>query len=144
MKFVNCVKILIVGLLASFVSSCGDDVVYETFQNTDEALCAHTWSETYETTNEDNVEVTCIHQLKFAKAGNSGQEIFQYYYVGQNRPYSIVTGNFDWEWLDASKEGLRMDFGAGNIVYFENVWVREHYLSGKLDGVMVTFVEEGY
>ena len=46
--------------------------------------------------------------------------------------------------MDSAKEGLRLDFGAGNIVYFENVWVREHYLSGKLDGVEVTFADADY
>ena len=39
-------------------------------------------------------------------------------------------------------EGLRLDRGANEVYYFENVWVRQNYLSGKLDGVEVTFRKE--
>ena len=39
-------------------------------------------------------------------------------------------------------EGLKLDHGAGEVYYFENVWVRQNYLSGKLDGVEVTFRKE--
>lgn len=144
MRIIDFVKVLTLCILVPVMTSCGDDVVYETIQNTDEGLCAHTWTETYEMTNEENLAVTCVHQLKFAKLDYSGQEIYEYYYVGQSRPYSSLTRNFDWEWMDSAKEGLRLDFGAGNIVYFENVWVREHYLSGKLDGVEVTFADADY
>ena len=38
-------------------------------------------------------------------------------------------------------EGLTLNYGAGEIKYFDNVWVREHYLSGKLDGVVVMMVD---
>lgn len=144
MRILDFVKVLTLCILAPVMASCGDDVVYETIQNTDEGLCAHTWTETYEMTNEENLAVTCVHQLKFTKLDYSGQEIYEYYYVGQSRPYSSLTRNFDWEWMDSAKEGLRLDFGAGNIVYFENIWVREHYLSGKLDGVEVTFADADY
>lgn len=144
MRFFNFVKVLTVCIWASCMASCGDDVVYETIQNTDEGLCAHVWTETFEMTNEENIVVTCVHQLKFAKTDYSGQEIHQYYYVGQSRPYSSVTRNFDWKWIDNAKEGLCLDFGAGNIVYFENVWVREHYLSGKLDGEYITLADVEY
>lgn len=144
MKFLNGVKILMVCLLASLWTSCGDDVVYETMKNTDAALCAHTWTEEYGMTNEEGVLVSCVHQLKFSFLDHSGQEVYLYYYTGQSRPYSEVTHNFDWEWMDDTREGLRLDFGAGNVKYFENVWVREHYLSGKLDGKEVTLADANY
>ena len=45
-------------------------------------------------------------------------------------------------WIDQEMEGLRLDRGANEVYYFENVWVRQNYLSGKLDGVEVTFRKE--
>ncbi len=128
------------------LTSCGDDVTYYTIQNSDEMLCSRTWVEEYDTTNEDGVMVSCVHQLKFSALNNdkSGQEIHQYYYTGESRPYYETSRNFSWEWLDNTKEGLRIDFGGGNVVYFENVWVREHYLSGKLNGAQVTFTDANY
>ena len=41
-------------------------------------------------------------------------------------------------------EGLTLNYGAGEIKYFDNVWVREHYLSGQLDGVVVMMVDANY
>jgi hypothetical protein len=46
--------------------------------------------------------------------------------------------------MDKSMEGLTLNYGAGEIKYFDNVWVREHYLSGKLDGVVVMMVDANY
>ena len=36
-------------------------------------------------------------------------------------------------------EGLELDYGASNVVYFDNVWTRENYLSGRLNGKDVLF-----
>lgn len=52
MRILDFVKVLTLCILVPVMASCGDDVVYETIQNTDEGLCAHTWTETYEMTNE--------------------------------------------------------------------------------------------
>lgn len=144
MKILNYVKMLVVCTLTTVFASCGDNVTYYTIQNSDDALCSHTWMEEYETTNENGVLVDCVHQFAFSQKNNSGQEIFQYYYTGNDSPYYTETKNFSWKWMDDTKEGLRLDFGANNIVYFENVWVREHYLSGKLDGREVTFTDANY
>ncbi len=144
MKILNYAKVLVVCMLATVFASCGDDVTYYTIQNSDDTLCSHTWVEEYEMTNEDGVLVDCVHQFKFSQKDKSGQEIFQYYNTGETRPYREITDNFSWEWMDNTKEGLRLDFGAGEVIYFENVWVREHYLSGKLDGREVTFTDANY
>ena len=61
---------------------------------------------------------------------------------GESRPARTESYNFDWEWIDQEMEGLKLDRGAGEIHYFDNVWVRQNYLSGKLDGIEVTFVKE--
>ena len=89
------------------------------------------------------MELKC-HQLKFAKADNSGQEIWEYYRGGESRPYETTSRTFTWKWMDKSMEGLTLNYGAGEIKYFDNVWVREHYLSGKLDGVVVMMVDANY
>ena len=144
MRSLNFVKMLFVSVCITLLSSCGDDITYYTIQNTDEGLCAHTWMEEYDMTNEEGIAVRCVHQLKFTATDHSGQEIHQYYYTGETRPYREVTRNFDWQWMDDSKEGLRLNFGAGSIIYFENVWVREHYISGKLNGKDVTLTDANY
>lgn len=74
MKTLNYVKILLLCVFTIGLASCGDDVYY-TMQNSDDKLCGKTWIEEYQTENKDGVEVLCSHQLKFAKADNSGQEI---------------------------------------------------------------------
>ena len=75
MKTLNYVKILLLCVFTIGLASCGDDVYY-TMQNSDDKLCGKTWIEEYQTENKDGVEVLCSHQLKFAKADNSGQEIW--------------------------------------------------------------------
>ena len=39
----------------------------------------------------DGVEVLCSHQIKFAKADYSGQEIWEYYRSGESRPYETTS-----------------------------------------------------
>lgn len=36
------------------------------------------------------------------------------------------------------------DYGVNGVTYFDNVWVREHNLSGKLNGKVVVFVDSKY
>ena len=143
MKTLNYVKILLLCVFTIGLASCGDDVYY-TMQNSDDKLCGKTWIEEYQTENKDGVEVLCSHQLKFAKADNSGQEIWEYYRGGESRPYETTSRTFTWKWMVKSMEGLTLNYGAGEIKYFDNVWVREHYLSGKLDGVVVMMVDANY
>lgn len=143
MKTLNYVKILLLCVFAVTLASCGDDNYYTTIENSDDKLC-RTWEEEYMTENKDGVEVLCKHQLKFAKTDNSGQDIKAYYFSGESRPYETYTRDFSWKWMDNTKEGLILKYGAGEIKYFDNVWVREHYLSGKLDGVIVMLVDADY
>jgi len=37
-----------------------------------------------------------------------------------------------------------MNYGGGDISYFDNVLTRQHYLSGSLDGTQVTFTDYNY
>lgn len=45
---------------------------------------------------------------------------------------------------DNSREGLILNYGSGDVKIFENVWVREHYLSGKLDGKIMMLTASRY
>ena len=140
MRRLNHVNFILLLVLTLGLGACGDDVYYtdDFLRNSDEKLCsARAWSESYIT--DENMK--CVHQLKFT-IDKRGQEVFNYYRTGESRPARVETFNFSWEWIDQTMEGLRLDRGAGEILYFDNVWVRENYLSGSLDGVQVTFVKE--
>ena len=74
--------------------------------------------------------LTCTYQLRFFKDNNKGQELTTTYDTGGK---TTVDREFSWRWTDDSKEALRLTFSDGKVKYFENVWVRDHYLSGKMD-----------
>ena len=137
MKILNLMKILLLCVITAGLVSCGDDNYY-TMKNSDDKLCGKVWEETYLTTNKEGAEVQCCHQLKFVK-GASGQEVWGYYREWETRPYEVVTRYFSWKWTDDVMEGLELDYGASNVVYFDNVWTRENYLSGRLNGKDVLF-----
>lgn len=137
MKTLNFVKMLLLCVITLSMTSCGDDNYY-VMQNSDDKLCGKTWTEA----SEDEYDFTGInyYQLKFDK-NNSAQEIKEYYRDGESEPYKRDTRRFTWKWMDDTKETLILDFGAKETIYFENVWVREHYLSGKLDGKMIVLTD---
>ena len=134
MKILNLVKIMLLCVMTIGLASCGDDNYY-TIQNTDEKLCSDAWMEDY-TTDEGE----CRHILEFTKGKQNGKEVLSgketliVYEVGKMK---TTESNFTWRWIDNSREGLVLNYGAGEIKYFENVWVRDHYLSGKLDGEII-------
>lgn len=125
----NNVKMLLLCVWAVLLASCGDDVYY-TMQNSDDKLCEKTWVEDYE----DDGAVTGAYQLRFYKKGYKGQEVSTTYTDDGKVTYDR---EFGWAWTDSSKETLKLTFADGRVKYFENVWVREHYLSGKIDGRVV-------
>lgn len=139
MKTLNFVKILLFSVIAVSLASCGDDIYY-TMQNSDNKLCGKKWMEQY--WNEDGE--LCEYMLEFEKEKRNNRELLSgtettitYKKGGTN----TVQKDFTWEWMDSSMEGLILYFKAGDVSYFENVWVREHYLSGKLDGIVVVLTD---
>ncbi len=78
--------------------------------------------------------------LKFG-ANNKGQEVTITYEAGGK---VTVDREFSWRWLDESKEAIRLTFADNTAKIFENVWVREHYLSGKLNGEVMMLVDANY
>lgn len=139
MNTLNVGKILLLLIAVIGLSSCGDEYYTDDYlRNSDAKLCSKKWVEEY-VTNEGEI---CQHYLEFSMNG-SGKETFFYTPQNGGKPYDS-SYRFDWQWVDNSMEGLVLDYGADDIVYFDNVWVREHNLSGKLEGVIVMFVDANY
>lgn len=140
MKTLNDVKILLLCVVTMALASCGDDNHYYTIQNSDDALCGKTWVEEYMT--EDNE--LCRHQLEFTKVRKNSKDVYsgkETTIIYQTGKTNTETRDFTWEWIDNTMEGLILSYGAGDIKHFENVWVREHYLSGKLDGRVIVLTD---
>ena len=81
-----------------------------------------------------------IHQ-QGGKEVLSGKETFIVTTTGNTK---TDTHDFTWKWIDNSREGLILNYGSGDVKIFENVWVREHYLSGKLDGEIMMLTASRY
>lgn len=134
MKTLNFVKMLLLCVITLSMTSCGDDNYY-VMMNEDDKLCGRPWIDS----SEPNTVST--YQLTFSKEGNKGQEITTTYDAGGK---VIVDREFSWKWTDDSKEELKLTFADYSVKYFENVWVRDHYLSGKLNGKIVMMVDANY
>lgn len=135
MKTMNYAKICMLCVFALLLTACGKDD--DSTSNMNAKLC-RTWVEEY---TED--DVTYTHQLIFTQNGNSGQELKKKY------DHTLSTANtetrdFTWKWEDGTMECLVLSYGAGDVKYLENVWIREHYLSGKLDGVLIMMTDANY
>lgn len=105
-------------------------------------MCSDSWVEEY-----DTEEGACRHILEFTKGKQGGKEVLS----GKETFIVTTTGNtktdthdFTWKWIDNSREGLILNYGSGDVKIFENVWVREHYLSGKLDGEIMMLTASRY
>lgn len=135
MRQMNALRVLLWCVLTLTFVSCGDDVYY-TMENRDENLCNKLWITDFETEQGE----TGTYQLRFY-SGGKGQEVV---ITPVNGGTNTVDREISWQWTDGSKECLQWLYADGTVNYFENVWVREHYLSGKLDGKELVFVEANY
>lgn len=139
MKTLNFVKICLLCVVTMGLASCGDDIYY-TMQNSDEKLCNKVWMEKYQ--NESNE--LCEHRLEFKKVRQNNKDVFsgkETTIIYKTGTTETVSKDFTWKWIDNTMEGLILSYGAGDVMYFQNVWVREHYLSGKLDGRMMVLTD---
>lgn len=136
MKIGKLMNIPLLCMLWMAVLSCGDDVYY-TMENSDQKLCGKTWLKEYVTDN----GLAGSYQLRFYMDNNKGQELTTTYDAGGK---TTVDREFTWQWADGSEEGLRMKFNDNTIKYFDNVWVREHYLSGELEGEYILLIDTNY
>ena len=135
MRKLNYVSILLAVITVLGLTSCEEN---EDFQNSESKLCNQLWVEGYNITSEDH----CTHQLEFAY-NRSGREIFIYQRYNTSgsllAPYKTETRSFVWYWQNDYREGLVLEYGSGNYIYFDDVWVRNDYLSGVFDGIQSTF-----
>lgn len=134
MRNLSGTRLLLLLVMVLGLSACGDNYYTNDFENTSDRLCANTWMEQFTMDNSD----VCRHYLIFS-IDYTGREVFEYYRNEESTAYKTNSFNFSWNWLDDSMEGLEMNYGGGDISYFDNVLARQHYLSGSLDGVQVTF-----
>jgi len=133
-----------------FFASCGDKYYTDDFlRNSDDKLCGYTWTEEVTALDVNGDLILEVNTLYFDGKGNgygSGRKGIELYRAlpggkWESAPYKTETNRFDWKWID-NFEGLTLDYGGGKIAYFENVWVREYYLSGKLENVQVAYYRE--
>jgi hypothetical protein len=131
MKTLNYVKIVLLLVLTISISSCEIEDDY----NTDERLCSKYWTETYYTEGGE----FCTHELIFYLDGG-GEENFVYQLDDSyGKVLSEVKQTFTWDWADYTMRGLVLEYAPNDFLYFDNVIVGDHELSGVFDGTAVTF-----
>ena len=131
MKLINIAKLGGLMLFLTMVmTSCGDDITVNTLQNSDDKLCGKTWEAEYVT----DAGTHTIYRLRFTKDSYQGEETtIAYTSDGTNTNIR----EFTWKWKDDSMEGLDLKF-FNETKSFDNVWIRDNYLSGMLDGEYIT------
>lgn len=143
MRKLNYASLVLLLMTMLTLGACGDDVYYtdDFLRNSDEKLCGKLWVDAYRINDMDS----CTHILYF-RNDYKGTETHKYRKINSDGTvsdyYKEVSENFYWEWIDNKMEGLKMDYIQKGILYFDNVWVRDNYLSGKFRGEMITFKKE--
>lgn len=134
MKIFNFVKAVLLLVVVVGMCSCGDEY-YVDYQNTNEKLCNKDWIENVDV----NTDEWYKHILRFNEDGTFS-ETKAYYRNDESEPYRTVqTHKLGWSWADDAKERLILEYNNVSYVYFDNVMLREHYLTGVLEGVSVMF-----
>jgi hypothetical protein len=137
MKLLRSVKIVLFLTALIGFGSCENYYTDDFFRNSNEKLCDRLWERTYFINNNE----LCTHQLVFKEElirGNLiGTETFEY--SGRRE-----SSTFYWEWADKEREGITITHPLYGVLFFDNVWVRTHYLSGNLDGEEVTFYSKSF
>ncbi|KAA6341213.1 hypothetical protein EZS27_010958 [termite gut metagenome] len=142
MTLLRSVKVLLFLVMLTGFSSCENYYTDDFFRNSDEKLCNRLWERTYLINNE-----LCTHQLVFREA-LTGAETFEYRRKENGnwseKAYLTQSYSFYWEWADKELEGILIEHPRDGTLFFDNVWVRTHYLSGNLDGEGVTFYGKNF
>lgn len=144
MKTLNYVNLMLLFVLSLSFASCGDDNYYtdDFLRNSDEKLCSKKWMNDYE---QDEKRYRRILVFERDYKGREYLRTWNKLPSGEwNSEHSEVMHPFTWAWLNNEKEGLKMDFYGDRTYNFHDVWVRQHYLSGYLNGEEVTFLDERY
>jgi hypothetical protein len=135
MKFLRNVKIILFLAMLTGLGSCENYYTDDFFYNSDEKLCNRLWERTYFMDDE-----LYTHRLEFRRTSTgilTGTETFEYSNNWGSRKEEYF---FYWEWADKELEGIIIKHPIGGTLFFDNVWIRTHYLSGNLNGEEVTFL----
>ncbi|WP_455590394.1 hypothetical protein [Bacteroides sp.] len=135
MKVLGFAKIALFVMVLLGASACGDKN-YIDYRNTDEELCNKDWIQDVVLDEKTGDWYRCI--LNFQKNGKY-DKTEAYYEGNKSKPTSSETFyDLDWRWADDSKERIVLS-NKTITTYFDNVMVRDHYLTGVLDGEFVMF-----
>lgn len=103
-------------------------------------LCKNVWVDNF---NVSDYEY--CHQELIFRVDGSGQNYREFYQRdAAGRPFGpaeIVSAPFRWYWDDECQEAIVFVYSNNSRSYFENVWIRQHYLSGRLDGTDVVYID---
>ncbi|KAA6325551.1 hypothetical protein EZS27_025252 [termite gut metagenome] len=137
MKISDGIKIALLLTVWMGFNSCETYYTDDYFRNSDAKLLGKLWERQYIIDNE-----LCTHQLTFGITSGRRQGIETFIYqrkiYGKWETYLRESYNFDWKWTDDAYEGIMIDYGI-DVLYFDNVWIRDYYLSGYFEGEEVTF-----
>jgi hypothetical protein len=138
MRVLNGIKVaLFLTALVGF-NSCEMHYTDDYFRNSDAKLCNKLWERQYIVNDE-----LYTHQLTFEIISGRRQGIETFIYqrkvYDKWETYLREHYNFDWEWEDNQYEGIVIYRPKDGSLYFDNVWVRDYYLSGYLEGEEVMF-----
>lgn len=137
MKVLGFVKIALFLVVLLATTACSDRN-YIDYRNTDEELCNKEWIRDVVLNEKTGEWYRCI--FKFYENGKCDRTN-AYYEEGKSKPVSSETFyDIGWRWADDSKERIVLS-NKTIVTYFDNVMVRDHYLTGVLDGEAVMFTD---
>ena len=94
-------------------------------------LCNYLWQGYYSL--DDGTWVN--HQIIFYPGGY-GDESLIYNYYGE---VWEETYEFYWQWANSIQNSIALNYGGGNVLYMDHVYIQMDLFSCLLDGVFVTF-----
>lgn len=137
MKVLGFAKIALLLVVLLVTNACSDRN-YIDYRNTDEELCNKDWIQ--DTKSDATINEWKRLTLRFKTNGKYDQSE-AYYRNNDSEPYRTVNdNNLVWTWADDSKERIILG-EKGQYTYFDNVMLRDHYLTGVLDGKEVMFTD---
>lgn len=108
-----------------------EDEYDESYYNKTRDLCSRTWEESWE---QDGKYYT--QRLDFYE-NRTGRDRMRVEYRDGYVTEDVYI--FDWSWDNGSQTRIRMEYGPGDVSFFEHVRMGGNTLSGLLDGTEVYF-----
>lgn len=134
MKILNFAKVSLLLVVLLTTNACSDRN-YIDYRNTDEELCNKDWVQTKMDADGLKAAYKCI--LTFKENGKYDKTEI---YYGADKTTRYEYNDLSWRWADESNEQLILTNKTVTQT-FDNVMVRAHYLTGRLDGQEVMFTD---